>query len=352
MRQIKQLLFLLTAIAITACSTSEKTYTIEDIDGVRHVHNLAPLWGDEPKIKLEFVQKIGDLETENENYLLFRPAGVAVDGDGNILILDSGNHRIQKYSSDGKYLATIGRKGQGPGEFTSPMSMCIGTDGNIYVGLMFQMAVLTPDGKELKRIKMPYPVEHFYLTPDNNILCWSVDQPGQREFKPVAKLRILNHDGDIANEFGKLKEYEDDLLTIDGNLGTFSTDINGLIYHALFYQNAIEKYNSDGELLQVSDRQLKYDFQPYSGKHTPVSVEVGSDSNGRIWVQTYKKAWEKDLKPVEGQELEVFDNEGILLSRLPLPQNGNMTVYGDRLFLQDSDDEMCVYEYRIVDLEN
>ena len=37
------------------------------------------------------------------------PRGVAVDDDGNILVVDSGNNRIQKFISDGKFVVAVGK---------------------------------------------------------------------------------------------------------------------------------------------------------------------------------------------------------------------------------------------------
>ncbi|MCP4726933.1 MAG: 6-bladed beta-propeller, partial [bacterium] len=93
------------------------TYTFEEIDGVRHIHNLSALWGDEPEVELEFVQKIGVLEGSDDNYLLFKPNDAVVDSRGNIYIAEGGNYRVQKFSEDGKYIRTIGTRGSGPGEF-------------------------------------------------------------------------------------------------------------------------------------------------------------------------------------------------------------------------------------------
>ena len=110
------------------CSSSETTYTVDTIDGVRYVYNTAPLWGDEPKVELEFVQKIGGIEATDENYQLFKAFDATKDPDGNIYVLDSGNFRIQKYDTRGNYLTTFGKQGRGPGEFRDPFSIVIGPD--------------------------------------------------------------------------------------------------------------------------------------------------------------------------------------------------------------------------------
>jgi hypothetical protein len=56
-----------------------------------------------------------------------------VDSDGNIFVIDAGNSRIQKYNKEGKYIQTIGRQGQGPGEFERPSSLYLDSENNIYV---------------------------------------------------------------------------------------------------------------------------------------------------------------------------------------------------------------------------
>ncbi|MCX6569166.1 MAG: 6-bladed beta-propeller, partial [Candidatus Aminicenantes bacterium] len=104
---------------------------IETVDGVRVVHNeKGGLWGKTPKVALELVRKIGDIDTDDEHLAFNYPSDVAVDAQGNIYILDSGNTRIQKFGPDGKFLATIGRKGQGPGEFIMPEAIDFDRDGN------------------------------------------------------------------------------------------------------------------------------------------------------------------------------------------------------------------------------
>ena len=57
--------------------------------------------------------------------------GVAVDGEGNILVADSKNHRIQKFTAEGQFLTAVGTKGSGPLQFTNPSDIAI--SGKVYV---------------------------------------------------------------------------------------------------------------------------------------------------------------------------------------------------------------------------
>ncbi len=61
------------------------------------------------------------------------PSGLAVDSDGNLYVLDSGNDRIQKFSSENRFLKETGTAGGGEGEFNQPADLALDAQGNIYV---------------------------------------------------------------------------------------------------------------------------------------------------------------------------------------------------------------------------
>jgi uncharacterized protein (TIGR03663 family) len=61
------------------------------------------------------------------------PAGLAVDGEGNLYVADSGNHRIQKFDGDGHFLGVLGTAGGGEGQFNEPWGVAVDSKGNIYV---------------------------------------------------------------------------------------------------------------------------------------------------------------------------------------------------------------------------
>ena len=45
------------------------------------------------------------------------PRGVAVDGEGNILVMDNANNRIQKFTAEGHFPKTVGSNDSGPQQF-------------------------------------------------------------------------------------------------------------------------------------------------------------------------------------------------------------------------------------------
>ena len=54
-----------------------------------------------------------------------KPCGVAVNGEGNILVADKENNRIQKFTAEGQFLTAVGTKGSGPLQFTKPSDIAI-----------------------------------------------------------------------------------------------------------------------------------------------------------------------------------------------------------------------------------
>jgi DNA-binding beta-propeller fold protein YncE len=61
------------------------------------------------------------------------PYGVAVDSKGFIYTVEYGNHRVQKWSSDYKFLAQWGGPGHAPGKLANPWGLTVDKDQNIYV---------------------------------------------------------------------------------------------------------------------------------------------------------------------------------------------------------------------------
>jgi len=59
------------------------------------------------------------------------PEGIVLDGNGNVYIADTYNHRIQKFAPDGTYIDKWGSFGLGNGEFRYPHGVALDADENI-----------------------------------------------------------------------------------------------------------------------------------------------------------------------------------------------------------------------------
>ena len=84
------------------------------------------------------------------------PSGIAVDEKHNKLyIVDTRKHRISVYDlTTYKPITTIGHRGTGPGEFNFPTNIAVDDEGNLYVVDTgnFRVQILTPEGKHIRTI--------------------------------------------------------------------------------------------------------------------------------------------------------------------------------------------------------
>jgi DNA-binding beta-propeller fold protein YncE len=73
----------------------------------------------------------------DERYLFARPTDVTWDTEGNIFVSDGYfNHRVVKYTPDGRYVTQVGsgERGNGIDQFNTPHTIASDDQGNIYVG--------------------------------------------------------------------------------------------------------------------------------------------------------------------------------------------------------------------------
>ncbi|MGQ9801688.1 MAG: 6-bladed beta-propeller [Candidatus Saccharicenans sp.] len=363
---------------------------IEVVDGVRVVHNKKPgLWGKKPAVKMELVRKLGDIDSTDPNTAFYMPSAVAVDSAGNIYVLDTGNNRIQKFSRDGKYLATIGRFGQGPGEFNYPTWFDIDRAGNLYVTDPFndRVQVLNADGQEVRTIKFSDgQIGNVFVRTDGKLVMGQATIsfrfviPGEEKPAALPKIvKILDGGGKVLSEFGDRLDLKDELLNNTVNQAIFTVDDRDNVYLAFPYQNRIEKYSPDGKLLWRADRELSYSLEVQdkgsierrgggvsirSPRINRSSEALAVDGKGRVWVVTLARQLKKeeqvgigvtisqsasggrqvgfkpqgdiDLRETDAYKLEVFDSEGRLLGEISLSQFVDVIfIYGDRLFLVD-----------------
>ncbi len=116
----------------------------------------------------KFITKWG-----GEEYSFYGPRGIAVAPDGTIYVADTGQGRLVQLSPRGEFLDSWGRPGKGKECFRDPMGVAVGPAGNIYVAdaLNHRVMVLSPRGKFLRRWRLvkvngAYTSSEHYLAVD------------------------------------------------------------------------------------------------------------------------------------------------------------------------------------------
>jgi sugar lactone lactonase YvrE len=369
---------------------------VETVDGVRIVHNAkGGEWGNNPRISIKLIRTIGDINTADDNLAFNDPQEIAADSSGNIYILDSGNYRIQKFAPDGRFLMTIGRKGQGPGEFGFPRSFGLDTKGFIYVldGTQKRIVIFTPDGKDhkivltaklnLSEIRL---MKSGVLAASGYVVFGGTKENSQGALPKLAKL--IDAEGNLLTEFGERLDFGDKLTDATANYFHFDVDGRDNILLCFASQNRIEKYSPEGQLLWRADRELNYstklierakrEVTSTSTKFTAaklnrVSAGVAADDRGRVWVVTLDRQIRKeeevsmvvsygptgasrkiegntDLQTTDIYKLEIYAPDGVLLGEIPLTQFvDGICLMDDKLFLLDRDRGVKLYEYQITE---
>ena len=81
-----------------------------------------------------FLSKFGTLGTGNGQFLVGSALGIAVDSAGNIYVVDKLSNRVQKFNSAGVFVSTWGSLGTANGQFNAPTGIAVDpSSGNVYV---------------------------------------------------------------------------------------------------------------------------------------------------------------------------------------------------------------------------
>ncbi|MFC1563849.1 NHL repeat-containing protein [candidate division KSB1 bacterium] len=377
----KRIIAVLLFLSLLSCgkgeSPEELTYNTEVNDGVKHIHNFANAWGENPGISIELVRKIGDIENTDENFMFFFPIDVCVDKENNLYILDRGNCRIQKYDEQFNFIRTIGSKGPGPGEMNFAASLDIDSEGNLHVmdsGNM-RIEIYNPDGKSLMSFRpdMKYLMASR-LFPGGGYITQSLHVipiiQKNLDFEDIPRLDTYDEKGRLVKSFGSIFDFGDEKSNLYRNGVYFTVDNDSNVIVTFMYLNRIEKYSKDGELFFRTDRPLDIDVDLLDLRI--ISSAVESDSKNYKWVSTLNRKLndKENISYGEGDapgggmaaylhkssevtetdvyELEIFNSEGILQGKIPIDYFcDNLRIFGDRLFVIDTFRAMCVYEYRI-----
>jgi DNA-binding beta-propeller fold protein YncE len=115
------------------------------------------------------------------------PIGIAVDRNGNFLVADTNNGRIEKFAPTGTFLDIIGTKGSGQGQLGAPNGIAVDSAGNIYVADASNHRVekLSADGKFIAEWRGPaagfYGPRRIAIGPDDSV--YVMDQGRTRVVK-------------------------------------------------------------------------------------------------------------------------------------------------------------------------
>ena len=178
---------------------------------------------------------IGDDEEAPSEYLFYYPEIVRTDSQGNIYVKDSRRADVRVFDANGRYVTTVGKRGEGPGELREVYGMHVDGDDRVIVadrmsrrftiftdmGKSFATKSLAEDGRTIA----PRPI----LSLDNSFVLKYVKLFANPEGGPSIKDDRVLHTYDT--DFNRLETFAqlDDIYDLDDPfLKSFSTSPSGM----------------------------------------------------------------------------------------------------------------------------
>lgn len=177
------------------------------------------------------------------------PTDLEVTGQGHLLVVDTGNHRIERFDADGNHLSTLGSHTDGAdeNELDGPRALAVGSNGRIYVCDTGDHHVHVYDedgtlvdtfgefGTELDDLNHPKAIE---TDPFGNLHI--IDRGNNR-------VQVFDRSGSLVRSYGEFGEGEGGLISPQALL----IDSLGVSYVADAADNALDVFGPDGEPLAV-----------------------------------------------------------------------------------------------------
>ncbi len=265
-----------------SCNSPEDGWggRIVEVDGVTIVRNPAePYFGD-ITIELEEDLEIGN--DEDPNYQFYNVIGIALDSEHNLYVLDSGNHRVQKFDRDGHYLLTIGREGEGPGEFVRLTDVFIDKQDTIYLSDRRRIQIFDNTGVYIDSIPFDNNINDFFLDIVGNVYTFIMqnDEEGSKKY-----LIKYDRQGKIVKRIAEFSDVQ----------SVQSRDSSGVTAS----YKAYHQYNYWPFLLPISEEQFIY---AYPSDYVITTMSYKGEIGAKI---------EKDEppKPISGAEKDFIINQ-------------------------------------------
>jgi DNA-binding beta-propeller fold protein YncE len=181
-----------------------------------------------------------------------QPTGIAISPQGDAYVVDSLNHRVQRFDATGQFLGQVGQQGKGDGEFNEPWGIAVDKQGNVYVADTWnhRIQVFTADLRFVRRwgefsngVGMPKGGEgNFYgprgIAVDEQGYVYVTDTGNKRVQKFDSQGRFVASFGGVGSEAGQLSE----------PVG-IQVDQAGNIYVADTWNRRVQIFNSSFQFL-------------------------------------------------------------------------------------------------------
>jgi hypothetical protein len=360
----KLALLLLTLIMFFSCVPKDREKAERLIeDGVEVIINhLEPskIKGEPTSFTLEEEFRI---DTENEDLAELGIRGIDemdVDREGSIYF--STGEKVLKFDNTGAFVQTVGRTGQGPGEYRMATSLRITDSGlmSFFDAENSKFLFFNPDGtleKEIKKAARMFTFVGIYLDNGHFLLRERADEPekGIRTFRFVLFDQNFEKIKDLLPSFWlEIPYFQTDKISLLGYSMSYALSNGKILISSNVTDNLeIEIYDFQGELIKkirkktekiavskaykerIIERwkkfpaweELNYKEKHYFPEYFPPFKEFWVDEEERIFVETYKEG-----ESPEEVLVQIFNPEGIFVGTKYLKEARSRKFKEDHLY--------------------
>jgi hypothetical protein len=347
------ILFLVLVAYSAYAQSPEWKGKIEYEDGVKIIKNpKVPLYG-EDVLELEEELTIGVSEGDEE-YSFIRLWYLAVDEDEYIYAMDQGAAQVKVYNTDGHFLRSIGRKGQGPGELDNSNMIFVTNQGQLVIeDFIRNLTYYSLSGDFIKSTPTSsiFPVA-IGVYPNGQIIAITNEQNPDKHGKNVG---LYNNDLGLIKMQAHIPKPKPDpgiirifqpkiswVITSDGEL-VLSYKENYEIH--IFNEKGalIKKILKDYKPVKVTQEDIDKGLGELAAgkkieapKNHPAIQSILVDDQGRMIVKTHEKNGKADYY------YDVFDSEGKFMGKVSL-RGRVQVIKTNKLYSIEEDDDGYQY---------
>ncbi|MDQ4078134.1 MAG: TIGR03663 family protein [Chloroflexota bacterium] len=259
------------------------------------------------------------------------PHDVAVSPDGNLVVADSGNHRIRIVSPEGTVMREFGSSGTEPGQFNEPWGVAVAPDGTIYVADTWNHRIQHLDeegnvldvwgtfGETAGQLGDPnlfWGPRDVVVDDESNV--YVTDTGNKRILRFDAEGTFLNQFGGGGIETGQLSEPVGLAISPDGTIWVADT-----------WNRRIQRFTPEGEPLQ------QIPIQTWAGENITNKPYIAA-SDDRLWISDPESYRIIELDHT-GNVQRIWGQFGTDATALNMPHG--LAVNGDTLWVADSENQ-------------
>lgn len=335
------------------------------------------------KISLQLVRTWGDEDAEG--HFFKTPADIAIDHNNHVYIVDSALHCINVFDSTGRFIRTIGKRGQGPADLLTPLYIGIDKNNRIWVFEFGNRRVqlFSETGVSLSIFKTAIRVTSSMVFPSSDQIAL-YDYLGAESGAGI--ITVLDQNGTLVRKIGMyMSPPEVNLPWRGGTYDSCKISFNNKThkyYIAYKYSQMIQVFQNTGELTacffyETPVNKLKFSWKSEKRnydiiekkKHYSECVDLDTDDDGRFFIVASTRLPKENERtsmvfypggiiaytpgsknyPVKTDmfRLMVFGTDGKILAAKQLDVFcEDIYIHKNRIFMIDKTFAQVIYEYQ------